>query len=178
MRTDYPAVIAEDEAALRRMERRLRGRPTAARVQALRLLKGGVARSLGACAGLVGHSERQVARWWAAYRAGGLEAVVQERPRRGRRPRLTPEALADLRAAMAAGRIATLKDAQRHLAERHGIVYPSLNGVWAQLRKHKIKLKTGRRRHELADAEEQAAFAAGFRGAAGRSAGGPRLGLR
>jgi transposase len=167
MRTDYPLVITEDEAALRRVERRVRGRPTAVRVQALRLLKSGAARSLGACAELVGHSPRQVARWWATYRREGLDALLREPTWPGKTPRLTPAARADLEAAMAAGKIATLKDAQAYLAAQHGIVYASLNGVWVQLRKHKIKLKTGRRRHELADAAEQAAFAAGFRGAPG-----------
>ena len=64
---------------------------------------------------------------------------------------------------MAAGQIATLTDAQTYLAAHHGIVYPSLNGIGAQLRKHQIKLKTGRRRHALADAAAQEAFQAGFR---------------
>jgi transposase len=73
------------------------------------------------------------------------------------------EARADVAAVMATGQIATLKDAQTYLAERHGIVYRSLNGVWRQLRKHKIKRKTGRRRHALADAAAQEAFRAGFR---------------
>ena len=79
MRTDYALAITEDEAALRREERRVRGRPTAARVRALRLLKGGAAQTLEACANLVGHSPRQVARWWATYRRGGLEALLRER---------------------------------------------------------------------------------------------------
>ena len=56
MRTDYPSVITEDEATLRRVERQVRGRPTAVRVQALRLLQSGVAQSLDGCAALVGHS--------------------------------------------------------------------------------------------------------------------------
>lgn len=178
MRTDYPTVIAEDLTTLRRLERRLRGRPTAARVRALRLLKGGAARSLGACAELVGHSPRQVARWWATYRREGLAALLRERPRPGKASRLTADALDGLKAAMAAGRIATLKDAQRYLADEHGVVYPSLNGVWQQLRKHKIKLKSGRRRHELADAEAQEAFRAGFRGELGRDRGAAGVGLR
>ena len=78
---------------------------------------------------------------------------------------------------MAAGQIATLKDAQTYLAERHGIVYPSLNGVWSQLRKHQIKLKTGRRRHALADAAAQEAFRAGFRGAVAGGRGAAGVGL-
>lgn len=177
MRTDYPQVITEDEATLRRVERQVRGRPTAVRVQALRFLKGGMARSLEGCATLVGHSPRQVARWWALYRRAGLEGVLREPRYPGKRPQLTPEALADLETVMAAGQITTLKDAQAYLAEHHGIRYRSLNGVWAQLRKHKIKLKTGRRRHALADAAAQEAFRAGFRGDPRERRGAAGLGL-
>ena len=178
MRTDYPSVIVDDLPTLRQWERRVRGRPTAVRVQALRLLKGGVARSLDACADLVGHSPRQVARWWALYRREGLAGLLREPRWPGKRPRLTAEALADLEGAMATGQIATLKDAQRYLAEQHGIVYASLNGVWQQLRKHQITLKSGRRRHALADPEAQEAFRAGFRGDVGRERGAARVGLR
>ncbi len=166
MRTAYPTVIRESEEELAAAERRLRGRPAAARVRMLRLLKAGAAATLGACAPLVGYSPRQVARWWAAYRAGGLAALTRERPRPGKVARLTPEALAGLEAEMRAGAVATLEDARRYLAEQHGVAYASLNGVWWQLRKHRIKLKTGRRRHRKADAAAQEAFKAGFRGGA------------
>jgi transposase len=178
MRTDYPRVITEDEATLRRRERQVRGRPTAIRVQALRLLKSGTVRSLADCARLVGHSPRQLARWWATYRRDGLDGLLREPTYPGRRPRLTAAALADLEAVMATGQIATLKDAQTYLADTHGIIYPSLNGVWQQLRKHKIKLKTGRRRHALADAAAQEAFRARFRGEVGRERGAAGVGLR
>jgi transposase len=177
MRTDYRTVITEDEATLRQVEREVRGRPTAVRVQALRLLKSGAAPSLAACATLVGHSPRQVARWWAVYRRMGLDGLLREPTYPGRTPRLTPAALADLETVMAAGQIATLKEAQTYLAERHGIVYPSLNGVWSQLRKHHIKPKTGRRRHALADAAAQEAFRAGFRDAVAGGRGAAGVGL-
>jgi hypothetical protein len=59
-----------------------------------------------------------------------------------------------------------------------GIVYGSLNGVWQQLRKHHIKLKTGRRRHEYPNAAAQDAFKTGFRGAGGRATGCAGMGLR
>jgi transposase len=166
MRTDYPEVIGESEQELAAAERRLRGRPAAARVRLLRLLKTGAAATLGACAPLVGSSPRQVARWSAAYRAGGLAQLTEERPRPGKASRLTPEALAGLEEQMRAGAIATLADARRYLAERRGVAYASLNGVWWQLRKHRIKLKTGRRRHRRADPAAQEAFTAGFRGGA------------
>jgi hypothetical protein len=54
--------MSEDKAARRRGEREVRGRPTAVRVQALRLLKSGTTSSLKRCADLIGHSPRQVAR--------------------------------------------------------------------------------------------------------------------
>jgi transposase len=177
MRTDYASVITEDAVTLRRMERRVRGRPTAIRVQALRLLKSGAATSLPRCADLVGHSPRQVARWWALYRRAGLGGLLREPVYPGKRPQLTPAALAELEAVMAAGQIATLKEAQAYLAEHHGIRYRSLNGVWRQLRKHQIKPKTGRRRHALADAAAQEAFRAGFRGDARAGQGGAGVGL-
>jgi hypothetical protein len=100
-----------------------------------------------------------------------LAAVIRERPRRVKVSRLTPAALADLETALSAGQIATLKNAQTHLVERHGIVYGSLDGVSQQLGKHRIELKTGRRRHEYSDAGAQDAFKTGFRGAGGREAG-------
>jgi hypothetical protein len=85
--------------------------------------------------------------------------------------------LADLETALSAGQIATLKNAQTYLAERHGIVDGSLDGVWQQLRKHRIELQTGRRRHEYPDAAAQDAFKTGSRGAGGRAAGCAGMGL-
>ena len=163
MRTAYPSVIGESEQELAAWERRRRGRPAAARVRMLRLLKAGAAATLGACAPLVGYSPRQLARWWATYRDGGLGALTREPTRPGKASRLTPAALAALEGEMRAGRIGTLEEARRYLAERHGVAYASLNGVWWQLRKHKIKLKTGRRRHRKADPAAQEAFKRGFR---------------
>jgi hypothetical protein len=118
-------------------------------------------------------------KWRAGGRSigAGLKGLLREPTYPGKTSRLTPEALADLAVVMSAGQIATLKDAQTYLAERHGIVYPSLNGVWAQLRKHQIKLKTGRRRHALADAAAQEAFRAGFWDDVGRERGTAGVGL-
>src|SRR5262245_34395324 len=106
MRTDYRQGITEGEARRGRLAGGVRGRPAAVRVQALRLLKSGVASSLAACARLVGHSPRQVARWWATYRQEGLAGVLREPRYPGRAPRLTAAALADLEAVMATGQIA------------------------------------------------------------------------
>jgi hypothetical protein len=164
VRTNSPLAITADEAALRQGERRVRGRPTAVRVRALRLLTGGAARTLGACAALVGHSPRQVGRWGATSRREGLPGRRREPTCPGRAARRTPDARRDRAAALAAGRSATRKEARPSLAAQHGIVFASLNGVWAQLRTHKSKRKTGRRRHALAAADAQEALRAGFRG--------------
>jgi hypothetical protein len=71
---------------------------------------------------------------------------------------VTDVAWADREAAMARGEIATLKDAQRVLADQHGIHYQSLGGVWWLLRQRKVRLKTGRRRHRQADATAQTEY--------------------
>ena len=112
MRTAYPVVIEDDEATLRRVARRVRGRPTAVRLQAPRLLKCGAARRRGAYATLVGLSPRQVARWGATYQQEGVAGLLREPTWPGKTPRLTPAALADLERVMAAGRSATLNEAQ------------------------------------------------------------------
>ena len=122
MRTDYPSVITEDEATLRQVERQVRGRPTAVRVQALRLLQSGVAHSLDGCATLVGHSPRQVARWWALYRREGLDGLLREPTFPGKTSRLSPAALADLEAVMAEG------------TDRHPQGCPGLSGRAARHR--------------------------------------------
>jgi transposase len=84
-----------------------------------------------------------------------LKSTVHER---GRQELLTPEALEDLKETMKLGKIATIGQADKFLRERHGIEYAHPDGVGQLLRRHKIKLKTGRPRHEKADPEEQDAF--------------------
>lgn len=178
MRINYPRAITESVEELAARERQLRGRRTEVRARMLRLLKSGQVPSLAQCAPLLGYSQTQLTRWWEQYRKQGLNGVLTEAPPHGKPSKLTAEALAGLEAVMRAGKIATLRDAQRYLQEQWGITYPSLNGIWYQLRLHRIKLKTGRRRHKQADREAQEAFKAGFRGdpaAAGSRAG---LGLR
>lgn len=175
MRTDYPTAISESAEELARLERALRGRRQHARVRMLRLLKVGAAPSLPRCAPLVGYSPRQLTRWWRRYRAAGLAGLLVDRPRPGKASRLSAEAYAGLAEEMRAGRVSTLRDARRYLAERWGIVYGSLSGVWWQLHRRKARPKTGRRRHRQADRARQEAFTRGFRPAAAR--GGRRAGL-
>lgn len=154
-RINYPVVIAESVDELSQLERQLRGRPTAPRIQLLRLLKSGQVTNLGAASGLLGYHARTCARWWGDYRRGGLEQLLDYGTAPGRQPLMTEEAWQGLEAAMTAGEIVTLKDAQRYLAETWDVHYQSLNGVWEQIRARQAKKKTGRRRHRQADPEAQ-----------------------
>ena len=58
---------------------------------------------------------------------------------------------------MKKGEIATIRQADEFLKKR-GIEYSHPDGVGQLLRRRKVKLKTGRPRHEKADKEEQEAF--------------------
>lgn len=140
MRVDYCQLISEDESELGALERRLRGTPSVARVQMLRLLKSGQAPSLRSCAQILGYSQRQLNRWWEQYRREGIEALTAA-PSPPRRPsQLTPQAAEALHAEIGAGRIQRLEEARRYLSERWGIHYDSLNGVWWMLRRDGIRL--------------------------------------
>ena len=162
MRTDYRQAISESEEELRRREKELRGQAKQARVRMLVLLKSGAAPSLPRCAPLVGYSLRQVTRWWARYRESGLKALLTDPPRPGKPSKLTDEAYEGLCERMREGKIATLRDARKYLAEEWGIEYGSLGGVWWQLKRRRAKPKTGRRRHRKADPKAQEAYKSGF----------------
>jgi transposase len=157
MRRDYATAIRESAGALAARERQLRGRRTQVRVRMLRLLKSGAVPSLRACAPLLGYEQRQLGRWWQAYERGGLAALLVERRSPGKPPRMTAEAWAGLTAERRAGRLARLADARRYLRETGGIAY-STSGMAGYLRRRRVKLKTGRRRHARADAARQAGF--------------------
>ena len=73
-------------------------------------------------------------------------------------PQVITEDPDDLKESMKSGEIATISQADEFLRERHGIFYAHPDGVGQLLRRHKIKSKSGRSRHEQADPEEQEAF--------------------
>jgi transposase len=169
MRIDHGACVAESVEELAETGRRLRGRAEADRIKLLLALRRGRERSLRRAAAVLGHSERQAQRWWVVYRSGGLAALLGRRPREGRRERVGPAAWAALEAEMRAGRVARLREAQAFLRDRHGIAH-SRNGISLLFQRHRVKLKTGRRRHRRADAAAQAAFK---KPRSARLAGGP-----
>src|SRR5512143_1025477 len=155
---DYRQAIGESAADLIKLERRYRGAGVGDRVKMLRLLKTQAYPSQRQLATALGYTERQLRRWWRLYAHGGLTALLHRAPPGGRPERLDAAALAALEAEMEAGRIGRLRDAQRLLAERCDVHYHGVSGLSRLCQRHGIKLKTGRRRHQRADAEAQAAF--------------------
>ena len=155
----YSRVIEEDPQELKELEKRHRYSHLFQRVRMLRLLKSEECRNLGEAAEMLGYSWRQGQRWFAGYREGGLEELLKSRvSERGRQELVTPEAFEDLEEAKKRGDVASISQADEFLRERHGIEYAHSDGVRQLLRRHKVKLKTGRPRHEKADPEEQKAF--------------------
>jgi transposase len=155
----YSQVIEEDPKELKELEKYHRYTHLFQRLRMLRLLRSGECRNLGEAAQALGYSWRQCQRWFAFYQKGGIEELLKSRVHeRGRQELVTPEALEDLKESMKTGMIATISQADEFLRERHGIEYAHPDGVGQLLRRHKIKLKSGRPRHEEADPEEQDAF--------------------
>ena len=155
----YSRVIKEDPEDLEELEKRHRYSHLFQRVRMLGLLKSGECRNLGEAARALGYSWRQCQRWFASYQKGGIGELLKSRVHeRGRQELVTPEALEDLKESMKTGKIATIGQADEFLRVRHGIEYAHHDGVGQLLRRHKIKLKTDRPRHEQADPEEQDAF--------------------
>ncbi len=158
MRIKYPKAIQESEEELTRLEQSLRGQKAADRVRMLRLLKSGAVKSLKDCAPMVGYSVSQLTRWWERYRTDGLAEMLKRQKPAGKASKLSPEAWVGLLQAMRAGHIATMQDARNYLEREWGISYKNGKSLWWLFKKHRVKWKTGRRRHKKANAEQQAAF--------------------
>jgi transposase len=158
MHISYGQAIGESEEELSQAEQRARGQRMLDRVRMLRLLKSEQVSSLEACAVVLGYSPRQLRRWWQLYRLEGLSRLTQPTAYAGKRSQLSPQAWEGLQAEMQAGHISTLQEARQYLQSQWHIDYRSLNGVWWQLRRHQAKLKTGRRQHRRAKAEQQEQF--------------------
>ena len=155
---DYPRVIAEDQEELKKLEKRHRYSHLFHRVRMLRLLKSEECSDLGEAAETLGYSRRQAQRWFLTYKQEGLEKLLVSRvSERGPTELVTEEAFEELEEAVKRGEIATIAQAHRFLRQR-GVPYAHPESVGALLRRRKVKLKTGRPRHEKADKEEQEAF--------------------
>jgi transposase len=51
-----------------------------------------------------------------------------------------------------------MEDARDYLEREWGLRYKNGKSLWWLFKKHRVKWKTGRRRHKKANAEQQAAF--------------------
>jgi transposase len=127
-------------------------------VRVLRLLKSGAVKSLKDCAPLVGYSVSQLVRWWERYRAEGLTAMLKQHQPAGKASKLSAEAWAGLQEEMRAGHIAAMQEARNYLEGEGGISYKNGKQLGWLFKKHRVKCKTGRRRHQKANAQQQAAF--------------------
>ena len=158
MRINYPKAIAESEEDLTELEQRLRGQKAADRVRMLRLLKSGTVTSMKDCAPLLGYSLVQLTRWWERYRRAGLAELIKQQKPIGQTCKVTAEAWEGLMAEMRKGHMATMEDARDYLERAWGIRYKNGKSLWWLFKKHRVKWKTGRRRHKKANAEQQTAF--------------------
>jgi putative transposase len=158
MHINYSKAIKESEEDLLSLEQRLRGQKPADRVRMLRLLKSGTVKSMKDCAPLVGYSLVQLTRWWERYRTEGLSELLKQQKPVGQPGKVTTEAWEGLLAAMRKGDIATMEDARDYLEREWGMRYKNGKSLWWLFKKHRVKWKTGRRRHKKATAEHQAAF--------------------
>jgi transposase len=158
MRINYKRAITESREELFALERQLRGRRMAQRVQMLRMLKEGTVATLKEVAPLLGYSLVQVTRWWECYKVRGFDALVESPPRLGKASRMTPDAWAGLEQVMREGKIATLQEARGYLQQEWHIDYKSINALSWLFKQRKIKWKTGRRRHRKANQEQQDTF--------------------
>ncbi len=157
-KTNYPQVIEEDLQELEKLEKRQRYTHLFHRVKMLKLLKSEECSNLAEAAEALGYSRRQCQRWFITYRREGLEELLVSRVHeRGPKELVTEEAFTELEEAMKRGEIATLAQAHRFLSER-GVRYAHPESVGGLLRRRKVKLKTGRPRHEKADKGVQEAF--------------------
>jgi transposase len=106
----------------------------------------------------LGYSRRQCQRWFIAYTKEGLEELLVSRVHeRGPTELITAEVFEELQEAMKRGEIATVAQTHRFLSQR-GVHYAHAESVGGLLRRRKVKLKTGRPRHEKADQKEQEVF--------------------
>lgn len=156
---DYPTAISESPEQLRELEKRHRYSHLFQRVRMLRLLKSRRANHLEEAGEALGYSRRQCQRWWNAYARGGLkELLVSRVDERGPQERITEQAWTELSEAMKAGEIATYSSQVREFLAQRSIEYTSADSVGTLMRRRRAKPKTGRPRHQQADASEQEAF--------------------
>lgn len=155
---NYDVMIYESPEELARLARQHRNSVVGTRLSMFKKLKSGEARSLNQVAQQLGYSLRQCQRWFKAYQGEGLPVMLTASQQgRASGERMTEAAWRALNKTLVAGEIATYAQARELLAE-HGVIYKDDSSVLKLFKRHNIKAKVGRPRHEKADAFEQAEF--------------------
>ena len=155
---NYAAIIQENTEELAGLARQHRHSVIGTRLSMLKNLKSGEARSLPHVAQQLGYSLRQCQRWFKTYQQRGLSSLLgASQQGKTASERMSEAAWRALNDALVAGEIATYAQARQLVAE-HGVVYKDDSSVLKLFKRHKIKAKTGRPRHEKADVEAQAEF--------------------
>jgi transposase len=140
---------------------RLKGEPAGWRRERLLAVKFGLEGQLGLyeIAERLGRPRSVIQRWFDLFRQGGLERLLHKGRGPGTPSRLPAEAAAALRQKLAAGTWRRAADAQRWLAETHGVVV-GLAAVYKYLKRLGARLKVPRPCHEKHDPAAAEAFKA------------------
>jgi transposase len=140
--------IAESPEVLQKHLRAERHAKRRQRLQALYLLASGQATSRAILAHLLAVHRHTIRAWLTLYEAGGLPALLTIQPAPGRAPALSPAALRQLRARLAAPQgFASYGEIQQYVARDHH-VHRSYSAVHALVRyKLGAKPKAPRRSH-------------------------------
>lgn len=140
---NYAELIAETEAELIELETKQKLVQFQKRLQFLRLLKAGEAKTQAKAGAMVGWKLRQSQKIWQLYRTGAIKEVLH-RNQNWQTGKLSAEQRAQLSAYLAANNgAASLAAVQSHLASAFGINY-TIGGISGLCRRLKIKLKTVR----------------------------------
>jgi hypothetical protein len=103
---------------------------------------------------MFGYSGRQLQRWWATYRKGSLEALLEIGTPGGKKERINEEALAALEREMKEGTLVALEEARRFSSARASAIhYEGVSGLCRLFEGRRTNLKTGRRRGNRASEE-------------------------
>ena len=159
MRHNYGVLIKEEAQELEKLEAKHRNSVIGTRMRMLRLLKSGQVKSMQKAADEIHYSLRHVQRWLKVYQEAGLQGLLEPlKPATGGQgERMTEEAWQGLKTAMERGEIASYGQARVLLAE-YGVMYNHDTSILKLFRRHGIKAKTGRPRHEQADVVTQKQF--------------------
>lgn len=99
--------------------------------------------SLEEIAGVIGRSRSRIQEWFDAYRRGGMGELLTLRRGKGPPSRLSAQAAAGMKQKLEEGAWRRAGDAQRWLAENHGLEV-GLGAVYKYLGKFEARLKVPR----------------------------------